>query len=69
MSRTYDLVCTKCKKALWIGQAGGGAERGHIYTGDQKVMRDLNAFLWDHMDHPLVFCNDEGLDDDIEEVS
>lgn len=63
MSRTYDIACTQCKKALWIGQAGGGRERGHIYSGEAATMAALNEFLWDHADHPLIFTNDANLDD------
>jgi hypothetical protein len=54
MSRTYDIACDQCKVALWIGQAGSGNERGYIYT-DAERLRALNQFLWDHVEHPLVF--------------
>jgi hypothetical protein len=63
MSRTFNLACAQCKKSIWIGQAGSGEERGHIYTGDQAVMAALNEFLWDHVGHSLVFCDDTTLSD------
>lgn len=66
MSRTYDLACTDCKKAIWIGQYGGGS--GHIYTGNNQTMRLLNDFLWEHSGHSLIFVDDEILDDDYEEM-
>lgn len=63
MSRTYDIACTQCRKALWIGQASVGQRSGRIYSGESKTMAALNAFLWEHRDHPLIFTDDEKLDD------
>lgn len=61
MSRTYDIICTECKKALWIAQAGGGNPRGHIYK-TPEALADLDKFLWDHEGHSLKFVNDQTLD-------
>lgn len=63
MSRTYDIACTQCKKALWIGQVGGSNERGYIYSGEPRTMAALNEFLWDHAGHPLIFTMGENLED------
>ena len=54
MSRTYSIACKQCKTSLWIGQAGSGNPRGYIYD---RSIPDLVKFLWDHLDHPLEFCN------------
>jgi hypothetical protein len=52
MSITYDIICVKCKKKLWIGQAG------IIYTGEPKTMKKLRKFLYKHLNHPLIFTDD-----------
>lgn len=67
MSRTQNIACKQCKKSLWIGQAGAGSDRGYIYSGQAHTMTALGEFLWDHIDHPLVFTEDSNLDD-FEEV-
>lgn len=69
MSRTYDLVCLRCKKALWIAQGlPEGEESKVFYSGDLKTMPALKTFLFSHEEHELQFINDEKLGDDIEEV-
>ncbi len=49
MSMTYDIVCVKCKKELWIGQGST------IYTGEKETMEKLKKFLYEHENHPLMF--------------
>ena len=62
MSQTFQLVCHKIKRWVWIGQ---GPNRGYnplmtvLYTGNPKVMRDIKRFLQSTMGNPLVLiCND-----------
>lgn len=77
MSTTYNLVCTTCKEAIWIGQSGGST-RFYLYTADEVVIDHLQKFLlkhqsrsvWHHpndqlkLDHVLAFINDQpDLDD------
>ncbi len=64
MSRTYDILCVDCKKALWVGQ---GRKDGikYIYR-KEKHLKELEAFLFSHMGHRLIFDDDELLDGIIE---
>lgn len=63
MSRTYDIGCDQCKKHLWIGQHS--QRRGlYIYASDDERMAALNAFLTEHLGHPLRVEGDEGFLDD-----
>jgi hypothetical protein len=55
MSRCFEIACVGCRVALWIGQGG------HIYTDDPDTMRWLTAFLFSHVDHTLVFDEDQKL--------
>jgi len=56
MSECWHLVCDKTKKKLWIGQGNNGIE---LYSGDEKVMSDLEAFLRKTAGNPLVLVNDQ----------
>jgi len=51
MSTTYDLACNTCKVALWVGQSR------YLYT-DEKHIKALEAFLYEHMGHHLVYMVD-----------
>lgn len=74
MSTTYNLVCTTCKEAIWIGQSNS-TTRFYLYTADEVVIDHLQKFLlkhrsesvWYHpekLDHVLAFINDQpDLDD------
>lgn len=53
MSTTYSIGCRQCRKHLWIAQASG-KERS-LYTGQPETMEELKTFLFEHVDHPLVF--------------
>lgn len=68
MSRTFDIACTKCKQSLWIGQSDNREIKGHIYSSSENAMTALNKFLFDYVNHPLIFCNDELLYSDYQEV-
>ena len=60
MSRTYSIACRDCKKHVWIAQAS--CDSHTLYTGMPEVMECLEAFLFEHMGHALVFndnCNSE----------
>ena len=62
MSVTHNIQCDDCKKTLWIGQ------RKHIYSSQANV--DILAkFLHDHINHHLMFVNDENVNDDYEDLS
>jgi hypothetical protein len=52
MGVTYSILCPETKKKLWIGQGD------HLYTGDDKVMSDLQAFLFEHKGKSLIFDSD-----------
>lgn len=63
MSRTYSIGCRQCRKHLWIAQASGGSTT--LYTGEPHTMAALEAFLFKHRGHPLVFdenCESEVAD-------
>lgn len=55
MSRSTHLVCTTCKKHIWIGQSQ------IIYFGNEEVMELLSSFLQEHTtysrdeEHKLLF--------------
>jgi len=68
MSQTFAIACTQCKKSLWIGQSDLAPKKGHLYSGKKNVIAELTDFLWDHENHPLIFCNDQFLDIDYEEI-
>ena len=53
MSTTFDIICVKCKKDLWIGQGD------ILYTGEPETMEKLRVFLHEHKNHPLLFTNDQ----------
>lgn len=61
MSRTYSLACNDCGEEVWIGQ-GRSKDKSYIYTGDEKVMDNLNNFLIRHMNHNLTYGDDELFD-------
>lgn len=59
MSTTLEIVCTKCRESLWIGQ------RNYIYRGEPDTMEMLEAFLFKHQsseydtgNHSLIFVNE-----------
>lgn len=72
MSTTYNLVCTTCKEAIWIGQSNANAPF-YLYTADEVVINHLQKFLLKHrsqvvlhhpddqlkLDHVLAFINDQ----------
>lgn len=59
MSRSIYIVCDKCKKKLWAGQAS------YIYTQPDNQMEAFNKFVCDHFRHPVLFVDDN--DDHIHE--
>jgi len=59
MSRTYEIICKKCKKSLWIGQ--GFPDKRYIYKSDEHI-KPLENFLFDHLEHDLFFADSERLD-------
>ena len=61
MSVCFSLGCKKCKKDIWIGQSS--LVKSYIYTDDKEVMKNLEKFLYDHMDHELVFSTSDGIYD------
>lgn len=52
MSRSLYIVCEKCKKKLWAGQAS------YIYTEPKAQMEAFNKFVCEHFGHPVVFVDD-----------
>lgn len=57
MSVTTSIGCKKCKVSLWIGQ-------GYIiYTGEPSTMEALRHFLYEHINHHLVFYNENEIND------
>lgn len=52
MSQTYNIVCTQCRQHLWVGQ------RDYIYSTPEH-MSNLASFLHAHLNHPLMFVNEE----------
>jgi len=68
MSRTYSIVCHDCRKRLWAGQ-GWPKTKPYIYK-DEKYIKALEDFLFNHQQHKLEFGDDEYLNgiDDYEEV-
>ena len=62
MSVTYNIQCDDCKKTLWIGQGD------YIYTATPGI-KSFAKFLHDHMNHRLMFVNDENVNDDYEDLS
>ncbi len=59
MSRTYDILCIDCKKALWVGQGRQNGQR-YIYKAETHL-KELEDFLFSHMGHKLIFDDDEKL--------
>lgn len=65
MSRTYEILCHKCKVRLWIGQAS--SSDFILYSGD-KNHEAQRAFYWSHLRHPLEVMETGELPDDYEEI-
>jgi hypothetical protein len=53
MSQTYSIACTQCKCHLWIAQSSVYTDI-RVYT-KKEYMDALQAFLYEHRKHPLVF--------------
>jgi hypothetical protein len=62
MSKTWELGCTTCKAWLWIGQGSIGSTF-YVYTADEHKLR-LQAFLSEHVEHPLQMVETERRPDD-----
>ena len=63
MSNTYSIGCRDCKKCLWIAQGSSGNRA--LYSEEAHTMAALEAFLFEHQGHALVFddnINSEILD-------
>ncbi len=56
MSITNHLMCEDCNIRVWIGQSD------YIYTGKEDIDK-LEAFLFNHVNHKLVFVGDSMLGD------
>lgn len=63
MSVTYNIICKKCKKSLWIAQSSR-----NFYSGEPHTMKALGEFLFDHMGlaHTLLFDAPEFYDSMLE---
>jgi hypothetical protein len=55
MSTTYSIGCRDCRKALWIAQSSCGSPS--LYWGEH-YRAALEAFLFEHVGHALVFGYD-----------
>lgn len=56
MAKCWYLVCDKTGKQLWIGQGNEGI---NLYSGDEKVMENLEAFLRETDGNPVVLVSDD----------
>ncbi|MCK8787686.1 hypothetical protein M0638_25290 [Roseomonas sp. NAR14] len=64
MSRTFHLCCDQCRVHVWFGEEVGE----HGPSRDPKLMiyneprNAAEAFLYEHMSHPLRCLPDDELD-------
>lgn len=56
MSKTYEIICHKCKVYLWIGQGNEGKE--YIY-GTEEALNNQKSFFFAHYRHPLEFMESQ----------
>ena len=55
MSSCYEIACQSCEVTLWIGQWGDDRAVPYLYFPAPLLER----FLFAHVNHPLVFVNDD----------
>ncbi len=61
MSKTFSIACINCRESLWIGQKSYSPNSvGYIYTGKENL-EYLRKFLFDHIEHNLIFKDNESL--------
>jgi hypothetical protein len=61
MSDSYYLACSRCKDYVWVGQSQNSDPPFCFYSGEEKTMRKLKHFLWDHRGHPLIMEDSQDL--------
>ena len=61
MSKTYSIVCLDCKRSLWIAQGWDDPKTWTLYSRNNKIMAELQNFLFKHVGHNLTFLDDEKL--------